>query len=198
MIIRPLLLALTLLILPLSPATGQDWQAAIEVYKRGDYAKAEQLFRPFAEQGNATAQLALGLMYDNGKGGPQDHTEAVRWYRKAAEQGDAMAQYNLGVMYAKGEGVPQDHTEAVRWYRKAAEQGDAAAQANLGVMYYNGEGVPQDYVLAYAWLNLAAVGGNEKFKKGKEALRELMTAGQIARAQEMSTTLFNRINPPSE
>ena len=44
-----------------------------------------------AEQGDAEAQTSLGLMYDNGKGVPQDYAEAVKWYRKAAEQGHLAA-----------------------------------------------------------------------------------------------------------
>ena len=39
--------------------------------------------RKAAEHGDANAQYNLGLMYDNGQGVTQDHTEAVRWYRKA-------------------------------------------------------------------------------------------------------------------
>ena len=42
------------------------------------------------------------VMYDNGKGVPQDYAEAVKWYRLAAEQGYARAQYNLGLMYDNG------------------------------------------------------------------------------------------------
>ena len=97
-------------------------------------------------------------------------------------------------MYAKGEGVPEDDAEAMKWFRKAAEQGDATGQYNLGVMYANGEGVPEDYVLAYAWWNLAAARGHKKADEAKDTLRLRMTADQIARAQEISATLFGRIN----
>ena len=79
-----------------------------------------------AEQGVANAQYSLGLMYDNGRGVPEDDKEAVKWYRKAAEQGYAKAQYNLGAMYFLGMGVPKDDKEAVKWWRLAAEQGYAA------------------------------------------------------------------------
>ena len=58
-----------------------------------------------AEAGDAEAQYALGVMYANGQGVPQDDTEAGRWYRLAADQGLAEAQYNLGVMYANGNGT---------------------------------------------------------------------------------------------
>ena len=61
-------------------------------------------------------------------------------------------------------------------------------------MYANGEGVPEDYVFGYAWLNLAAAQGHELAREGKDNLQTLMTPDQIARAQELSTTLLDRIN----
>ena len=73
---------------------------------------AVEAIRLAAEQGRASAQNNLGVMYENGLGIPQDETEAVRWYRLAADQGLADAQHNLGDMYADGRGVPQDETEA--------------------------------------------------------------------------------------
>ena len=73
--------------------------------------------------GEAVAQYNLGLMYDEGKGVPQNYAEAIGWYRKAAEQGDAYAQHNLGNMYGTGEGAPQDYVRAHMWYDLAAAQG---------------------------------------------------------------------------
>ena len=72
------------------------------------------------EQGDASAQNNLGLMYSKGQGVPQDYGEAVRWYRKAAEQGRASAQNNLGLMYDTGQGVPQDYVAAHMWYNLSA------------------------------------------------------------------------------
>ena len=100
--------------------------------------------RQAAEQGDATAQFNLGIMYANGRGVLKDDAEAVEWYRLAAEQGYADAQFNLGGMYANGEGVPKDDAEALRWYRLAADQGQAAAQYNLGVRYAFGQGALKD------------------------------------------------------
>ncbi len=78
--------------------------------------------RALAEQGDASAQYNLGVMYADGEGVPQDDTEAGRWYRLAADQGVADAQYNLGVMYGTGQGVPQDYVEAHIWYNLAGAQ----------------------------------------------------------------------------
>ena len=102
----------------------EDAQAADQ---KGDYATELQILRPLAEQGNALAQLGLGVMYANGQGVPQDDAQAVVWYRKAAEQGDADAQTIVALMYVNGHGVSQDYTQALIWYRKAADQGNDRA-----------------------------------------------------------------------
>ena len=101
-------------------------------------------------------------------------------------------------MYTNGMGMPENDAEAVKWFRTAAEQGHARAQHNLGLMYANGTGVPQVDVLAYAWLTLAAAQGNELASENKDKLRTRMTTNQMARAQELSATLFDRINFASE
>ena len=49
--------------------------------QRGDYATEMALLRPLADQGNAVAEIDLGLMYEHGQGVPQDFAQAVIWYR---------------------------------------------------------------------------------------------------------------------
>ncbi len=69
----------------LAPAwAGLD--EGVAAYKRGDYATALREWRPLAEQGNANAQLFLGLMYGNGRGVPQDYAQAHMWYDLAASR----------------------------------------------------------------------------------------------------------------
>ncbi len=119
-----------------------------------------ETLRQAAEQGDADAQVSLGMRYATGEGLIQDSREAVKWFRLATDQGHAGAQNNLGVSYAFGEGVLQDDREAVRWFRLAADQGYASAQNNLGWMYDEGKGVPQDHREAVKWYRLAADQGN--------------------------------------
>jgi TonB family protein len=96
-----------------------DGQAA---YARGDYEAALRLWRPLAEGGSARAQNNLGVMYENGKGVPEDVAEAIKWYSLAAQQGYAGAQNNLGLIYAIGRGgAPQDSLRAYMWFSLAAE-----------------------------------------------------------------------------
>jgi hypothetical protein len=116
------------------PAAAADFEAGLAAKERGDYAAALRTWRPLAEQGYAEAQNALGVLYDNGEGVPQDHARAIAWYRKAARKGNAEAENNLGMMYANGLGVPQDYAKAAMWYRKAAARGNGEAKVNLGVM----------------------------------------------------------------
>jgi TPR repeat protein len=138
-----------------SVAAGPFEDAAAAVHQ-GDHETGLRLYRQLAEQGDARAQLQLGLRYDDGWKVPQDRAEAARWFRKAAVQGNADAAYFLASKYEHGEGVPQDYAEAVRWYRIAAERGYDLADVNVGLMYYEGKGVVQNYIEAVKWFRKAA------------------------------------------
>ena len=83
----------------------EDGGAALS---RGDYATALQILRPLAEQGDAGAQVSVGLIYQYRGGVAQDYREAVRWFLLAANKGLASAQFQVGIMYEEGKGVPQD------------------------------------------------------------------------------------------
>jgi TPR repeat protein len=92
-----------------------------------DEVVAAEWYRRAAEQGDASAQNNLGIMYANGQGVPQDDELAVHWYRLAAEQGHALAQYNLGGMYNSGRGVARDTVRSYMWMLLAADAGDSSA-----------------------------------------------------------------------
>ena len=82
---------------------GNQWS----VVARDAAANEVKLDYKAAEQGDAKAQVDLGICYCNGDGVPQDYTKAVKWFRKAAEQGNADGQYRLGVCCYGGMGVPE-------------------------------------------------------------------------------------------
>jgi hypothetical protein len=102
------------------PRDEEAFQRAQAAYNRQDYTTALREWQPLAQQGDATAQFSLGLMYANGRGVAQNDAEAAKWYRKAADQGDVRAQVALGHMYKSGRGVARDLAEAQRWFDKAA------------------------------------------------------------------------------
>jgi len=99
-----------------------------------------QQIKKLAEQGDASAQSKLGVMYRKGEGIICDYAEALKWLRKAAQQGDVQAQVNLSGMYHEGEGVPPNYAEALKWLRKAADQGNAAAQYHLAGIWQGRRG----------------------------------------------------------
>ena len=147
---------------PVAAGPLEDGQAA---YYRHDCAAARQLWRPLADQGNASAQHKLGTTYEFGGDfgcGPHDYFEAAKWYRKAADQGNVDAEDELATFFYTGRGAGKDYVEAIKWFRKAADQGFANAQLFLGLMNYNGEGVPQDYIEAVNWYRKAADQGDEQ------------------------------------
>jgi hypothetical protein len=137
------------------PATADPLAEGIDAYRAQDYAKAVQLWRPLAEQGNATAQYRLGTLYAEGKGVERNDATAFMWMQRAAEQGNADAQYDVGASYVEGVGVKKSESDAAKWFLRAANQGMVYAQFNLGLLYASGTGVPQDNVEALKWLQLA-------------------------------------------
>ena len=78
-------------------ANAGPYEDGVTAYERKDYVTAAKLYRISADQGDALAQVSLGVMYDNGQGVTIDYKKAVKWYRLSADQGDANAQFNLGV-----------------------------------------------------------------------------------------------------
>jgi len=139
-----------------------QFQQANAAYDAGNYKQAFRLWQPLAQQGDASSQNNLGLMYEKGLGVAQNDKQAAVWYQKAAQQGFALAQVSLAVMYEDGRGVAKNDKQAVMWYQKAAQQGDFRAQTNLGVMYAEGRGVAQSYQQAKAWWQKAAQQGDAR------------------------------------
>lgn len=172
-----------------SPANSFD--TAKTAYIDGHYEVALRLARPLAEQGDASAQVLMGLLYATGRGVPPDGRAAMQWFRSAAKQGNATAQLQIGTMYYDGKTVPQDDSEAARWYQRAAENGNPEAQYNLGVMFQTGVGMPQDNVLAHMWFNLAAAHFTSSVPQyravtDRDAVAKRMSPDEIARAQELA------------
>ena len=178
--------ALVLSVVCLTAPVWADFKAGVDAYHRGDYATAMRELRPLAEQGDATAQYNLGLLYANGQGMPQDDAQAGKWYAKAALQGHAKAQVDLGALCIKGQDIPQDYTMASSLCRLAADQGNALAQVKLGRMYERGKGVPRDFVWANMWYSLAAANGEEFGAELRDALAKRMVPSQIAEAHKLA------------
>ena len=165
---------------------GQGYNQIINLHDSYGHAEIIAL-RQAAEQGLAEGQFNLGVMYDRGKGVPENDKTAVSWFTLAAKQGYAGAQSNLALMYANGNGVPENEKTAVMWFTKAAKQGNAGGQNHMGFMYATGSGVLTDNRRAYMWWNLGSYNGHEMASKNKDEIAKDMTPADISKAQDMSS-----------
>lgn len=86
-----------------------------------DLARAAELYRASAEQGNEKAQFNLGAAYEAGRGVAVDPAEAHRWYLAAADQGFLRAQYKVAELYESGTGVEADLIQAYKWFALAGK-----------------------------------------------------------------------------
>jgi SEL1 protein len=77
-------------------------------------ARAVEMYRRAAQQGNVEAELKLGDYHYYGHGTPVDLEAAVYHYRVAAEARNAQAMFNLAWMYAHGQGLARDFHLAKR------------------------------------------------------------------------------------
>ena len=89
---RRLILIAALVVCLAAPA-GADFDRAMSVYEPADFALRE--WRPFAEQGDAEAQVGLAALYRNELGVAESYDEAKAWYQRAAHQGDARSWFQL-------------------------------------------------------------------------------------------------------
>ena len=118
--LKCVLAAILLLLSFAAPVAAGPIEDASVAHGKGDYATALRLIRPLADQGDPRAQHALGFMYGNGHGVPQNDAEALKWYRLAADQSNPRAQSGLGAIYADGKG---DYVTAYMWFTLSAAQG---------------------------------------------------------------------------
>ena len=165
----------------------QGWGA----YNLGDYEAAHSLWMPLAEAGNASAQVFIGLMYNQGHSVDQDRNEAAKWYALASEQGHTPAKWRLAMLYYHGSGLKKDYQKAADLYYSAAQQGDVYSQKALGVIYSKGFGVLKDNVVAYSWFLIASENGYKLAQKFQNELAIEMTLEETTIAQSMAKRCIN-------
>jgi len=150
-----------------------------------------------AAQGDAEAQLQLGLRYAEGDGVIQNDKEAAKWLALAAKQGLPEAEYHYGLMLLKGRGVVQDYRAAFNWIEKPAKRGYAKAQYSLGELYRYGTGTAVNKARAYLWFNLAAAQGVDAAAKARDSLVWQLKPEQIAEMQEEAKLMTLTAHTPA-
>jgi TPR repeat protein len=85
-----------------------------------------------ANNGDAGAQLQLGLAYRDGRYGlTPDAKTGWSWLQRSAASGNAYAEDAIGSAYSKGQGTQRDMKQAEQWWRKAIKDGDRDARMHL-------------------------------------------------------------------
>ena len=141
-------------------SAGYALTDALMPYAQRNYGRALALLAPLAEQGNAVAQLKLGIIFSCGKTGSPDHVAALGWFTKAAEQGQVDAQFELGRIYRDGLGTRVDGNAAVSWLERAAAKDTPHALNALGELYLGHQSVPRDFAVARSWFLRGAQAGH--------------------------------------
>lgn len=142
------------------------------LYNSKNYGGAARAVIPLVKAGDRDAQYLLGVMFETGRGVPQNYRMAVQYYELAADQNSPDAQLNLALLYSTGNGVPQNHVKAAELYQKAANQKNTIAMRNLGLIYEKGQGVPQNYKKAAECYEAAVSEGSPRAKVNLAGLYE--------------------------
>lgn len=174
-------LAVAVILLPVHPLAASPLDDALKALEAGSNAKAVEVLRKLANEGNPLAQLRLGDLYYHGKGIGEDETMAIHWWKKSAASGNAEAMYQIAHAYLFGstvaKSVPDPDREAATWYFQAASAGHAEAAYTLGLLFIAGKGVVEDRNEAIRWFRSAASKGHVEARKAMETTEKSIPHG---------------------
>lgn len=135
---------------------------ATEVESKSKIKNGLELLNKAAMQGDAQAQVDLGVDYLKGTMTGRDDTKAFQWFMAAAKQGVAQAQRSVGVMYLQGQGTTTNFSAANEWLEKASAQNEPEALFDSGLLYFQGNGVPRDTQRALSYVLKSVIRGFEE------------------------------------
>ncbi|WP_281184570.1 tetratricopeptide repeat protein [Trichlorobacter lovleyi] len=134
-------------------------RSGITDLKTGNFRAAYKKIKPYAEEGNRSAQRTLGDMYAYGLGVPCDEVQAAMWFRRS-ESGKietGFNEYDTAITYLNGlGGQKQNPDKALLWFIKAAEAGNLKAiQFLSNPEALNNKGFKVDPIIVKYWKTLA-------------------------------------------
>jgi len=175
---------------------NMTFDAAIAALKRGDTARAIQIYTFLAEQGNTIASLSLGKIYYEGIGIPINYIESEKWYMKATEGGNAEAKdrlsqvyFDISLMYDNGiEGFAKNTVVAMDYLKKSAllMVGPSANSASMLSLYYEGghDDIQADWQEFARWTILAAELGDAEAEKKLQIGEVQLVIGNFYKLEE--------------
>ncbi len=115
----------------LARAARDTYSEGLKTYRAGQYAQAYRQLLPLARKQDARAMYLVGIMYQTGRGVPQDDATAANWHEGSAKLGNASGQYALARMVIEGRGVVKSRERGIALLKLAAAQGQPDATALL-------------------------------------------------------------------
>lgn len=106
------------------------------------YDEAIKYYKLSAEQGNTTAMVDLGMIFQK-KTSKQSNEQAFYWFKLAANNGNPLGEANLGRCYENGFGVSSSIIDALHYYQLSANHGCVLGYTELARLYADGIGVEQ-------------------------------------------------------
>ena len=125
-VLRRRILVATFALLACPSAVLADYDAGQRAWDAGQPAQALEQWRSAADAGDDRAMLALGRLYVQGLGAPQDFVEAHKWLNLAASRGNAEA---AGERDALAERMTPQQVAAAQERASSWPPGDAVGQA---------------------------------------------------------------------
>ncbi|WP_041768769.1 tetratricopeptide repeat protein [Pseudovibrio sp. FO-BEG1] len=166
-----------------TPETIQG-DPAYGAFQRGWYLTALALATRQAEAGITSSKTLLGVLYESGRGIPQDLPLAASWYELASNDGDPQAALRLGLLYLAGAGTKADKDKAAQQLEKAAAANIPEALYNLALLHQEGKVRPNDPKQIKSLLERASETGDADamlelgiyLKDGPEEIRDPLRA----------------------
>ncbi|MDQ0966728.1 hypothetical protein QFZ20_002131 [Flavobacterium sp. W4I14] len=126
---------------------------------RYDPVKGFEIYLQAALQGNPKAMNAVGVLYSEGVGIPQNKETGFEWFKKSADHDYAGSWVNLGRCYSRGQGTVQDFEKAFISFSKGSLAKSSEASQGKGYLLYKGFGCEQNYEEAVQLFKQGVKGG---------------------------------------
>ena len=172
---------------------------AIQAVKDRNFRHAIKLFRLQAEQNQHDAQYNLALLFEAGKGAPQNFSEALVWAWSAKlggiEASGDLAEDLLGML---PENAVDDVREKVK--QRLEDRIDAGnAPAIYQLAQYHIEIVEEpDFEMAYIWYSISTAIGLPGSLEARDDARGNVDDEKIAELQDKAGTIYESLNVTSD
>ena len=134
------------------------------------YMTEEKYFDAFSacskrmKEGDRSAMLLVGKLYERGKGVEKNYEKSEKLYREVTNKNDtvsSLAYEGLGDLYKTQEFERINYSESARFYKISADMGLASSQFQYGMALYIGRGVDIDEEKAFDYIKKSESGGNK-------------------------------------